>query len=334
MKKIWRVIGGVSAFTAGAAASVSGISYWMFNQAVKRNNKPPVSAAKDSEENPFREMYQKGKEWAADYKEVCTRLTIVNQGVKLVGYYYDQGSEKSVIFVHGYNSTYLERLNNASLYYERGYNVLAVICRGHGESAGAYRTMGYWDGRDVACWARYLAAKHGQKKIILDGVSMGGATVLTAAGDERLPHQVVGIVSDCAYTATHDIFAYQLKKSMGIPAFPFLNIAEWFGRKICGMSTIQGSPIESVEKAKVPVLFIHGVDDDFVPYEMCRQLQKACPTARGIFSVKGAGHADSCLVDPEGYKNAIEEFLDSLDNVENTEEGIHTVSEDMLEEIK
>ncbi len=315
MKKLWKIVGGLSAFAAGTGACVSGVSYWMFNQAIRRNSKPPVSEDKDSEENTYHERYQKGKEWAAEHKEECARLTIANQGVKLVGYYYDQGSEKTVILVHGYDSTYLERLNNASLYYDRGYNVLAVICRGHGESAGNYRTMGYWDGKDVVCWTKYLVSRLGQKEIILDGVSMGGATVLTAAGDERLPDQVVGIVSDCAYTSTHDIFAYHMKKSMGIPAFPVLNIGEWFGKKLCGMSTIVGSPLECVARAKVPILLIHGVDDDFVPYEMGLQLQQACPTAGEIFSVKGAGHAESCLVDPEGYECAIGEFLDGLEEI-------------------
>lgn len=312
MKKVWKVIKGVTVFIAGGAALAGGTAYKLFSDTLKRGHRPPVSAVPEGGENPFRIIHEEGRKWAIDHKDICQRVEIKNDDVSLTGYYYDNQSDKTVILVHGLTANYLDRLYSAPLYMESGYNVLSVDCRGHGESDGAYRTMGYWDSQDVICWADYLIAEKQQEHIILDGVSMGGATVLAASGDEKLPPEVRGIVSDCAYTSIHDIFEYQMGNILKLPVVPLLNLIELYCIKLAHISMIARSPLDSVKRVKVPVLLIHGTEDHFVPYKMAQELRKACGSSHRLFSVKGAGHGDSCLVDLEGYEKVIKDFVNTL----------------------
>lgn len=284
----------------------------MLKQLFGRGQKPPA-ISKSGEPNPFVELYRQGKVWAAQHKEEGRRIVISHGKVQLVGYYYSQGSDQTVILVHGFGSSYLERLANAELYYERGFNILTVICRGHGESGGTYRTMGYKDSEDVVCWANYLVRKEQQRQIILDGVSMGAAAVTAACGNPKLPRQVKGIVSDCSFTSIEEIIRFHLKKSMPFaPAFLILPLLKWVSLSKYGISLSRNAPIEQVKQARVPMLFIHGVDDTFVPYEMGRMLNMYCASQSSLVSVKGAGHGEACLADPDGYSDAIGTFLNGV----------------------
>ena len=64
-----------------------------------------------------------------------------------------------------------------------------------------------------------------------------------------------------------------------------------------------------VAKASVPILFIHGEEDDFVPCGMVYELYDACQTEKKVVIVEGAGHVESCYRNPELYEAAIEEFI-------------------------
>ena len=64
-----------------------------------------------------------------------------------------------------------------------------------------------------------------------------------------------------------------------------------------------------VAKAKIPVLFMHGDADSFVPCSMVHELYEACKTEKKLVIIKGAGHVESCYRDPELYQGAIEEFI-------------------------
>ena len=64
-------------------------------------------------------------------------------------------------------------------------------------------------------------------------------------------------------------------------------------------------------KARVPVLFIHGKKDDFVPFFMRDQLYNACPTEKAKLTVPAAVHARSYYTDPTAYQLALERFTEN-----------------------
>ena len=230
-------------------------------------------------------------------------------GLKLHGYYYPtenkptDGHKKIVIAVHGYKS-YSRPQDGPFIgfYHSQGFDMLAVDDRAHAPSEGKYIGFGVLDRLDVVDWAKYLVSLYGpDTEIILHGISMGGATVCAASGEEDLPSQVIGIVSDCGFVSAKDIFQYQLK---GL-TFMIPTLEKKAIKKI-GINFTDHSAIEGVQKAKVPMLFVQGGKDEMVPPDMVHQLYDACtsPTKNLLF-VDEAGHGESICFAPDKYKKAI-----------------------------
>ena len=63
-----------------------------------------------------------------------------------------------------------------------------------------------------------------------------------------------------------------------------------------------------LKKSKTPVLFIHGEQDDYVPFEMLQKNFDACASEKDMLVVPDATHADSYKVHPELYWNKVEKF--------------------------
>lgn len=186
--------------------------------------------------------------------------------------------------------------------------------RGHGNSEGDYMTFGCMDRFDGLSWVEYIRELYrsedeaGRLEIYLYGVSMGGATVCMMSGLE-LPSCVKGIISDCAFTSPEEIFSNVLKAQYHLPAAPILIPAGMMCQAAAGYSFYECSASEAVKKASVPMLFIHGTADTFVPYEMCSEIYSSCASRKDIFTVEGAGHIESYYKARGDYERKIEDFF-------------------------
>lgn len=128
-------------------------------------------------------------------------------GLRLHGRLLQQpGAKGTILLFHGYRSSWVIDFSIVLPYYfTLGYNLLAVDERAHGESEGTYITFGVRERHDVATWAAYAAMHFGPAHpLILDGLSMGAATVLLAS-DLELPPSVRGIIADCGFSSPYAI---------------------------------------------------------------------------------------------------------------------------------
>lgn len=216
-------------------------------------------------------------------------------------------SNKWVIAVHGYTSEGLRMSSYAKNYYDMGYNVLIPDLRGHGSSEGDYIGMGWDDRLDIISWINYILQSNKDAEIVLHGVSMGAATVAMTSGEE-LPINVKAIIADCGYTSVWEQFSYQLDTLFSLPEFPILNVSSLVGQIRAGYSIKDASAIEQVKKSKTPILYIHGDQDDFVPYFMMEELYNATSSAKEMLTIKDAGHAKASEIDPETYWTTIYNF--------------------------
>lgn len=191
---------------------------------------------------------------------------------------------------------------------EEGYNVLIPYMRATGESEGEYIGMGWLDKDDLQCWINKIIEQNNNANIVLHGSSMGAATVLMASGDD-LPSNVKAIIEDSGYTSVWDIFASEAKVRFGLPEFPVLNMFEIVANFRAKYDIKKASALEQVKKANIPILFIHGDSDDFVPEYMCEQLYNAANCKKEKQIIQGAGHTESRYKEPETYYNKIFEFL-------------------------
>ena len=214
------------------------------------------------------------------------------------------------VICHGYRAHSASVAPFARGLYERGYSLLLPDARAHGESEGKWIGMGWPDRLDLLDWIRLLGARFGAPEILLMGVSMGGATVMNAAG-EPLPENVKCIVEDCGYVSLADEFRWQLRHFYHLPANCFLLPASPVSRLLAGYSPLRdGDGCAQLARARRPMLFIHGGADRFVPPEMLRRAFAAASCPKEMRIIPGAPHADSIATDPEAYWAAIDAFLE------------------------
>ena len=141
---------------------------------------------------------------------------------------------------------------------------------------------------------------------------MGAATVLLAGGSEALPACVCGIVEDCGYTSAADEFRHQVRTLAHVPPWPLLPLTNRVCRRKAGYDYREANALAAVQRIRVPVLFIHGEEDAFVPTWMGRALYEACAAPKQLWLVPGARHAMSYAVAHKEYVRRLCAFLAAL----------------------
>ena len=167
--------------------------------------------------------------------------------------------------------------------------------RAHGLSQGQYITFGIKERKDVAKWIDFINNKYDyQQPIFLSGLSMGSSTVLMSSG-EPYPENVKLIIADCGFTSPYEIFRHVVNTTMKIPFKLFIPLFDAMCKNKCGFSVYEYSTVEALKKCTVPVFFIHGEADKFVPPSMTVDNYEACASEKYVLSVPNAPHAVSFM---------------------------------------
>lgn len=230
-------------------------------------------------------------------------------GLTLRGTYYEYAPDATVeLLFHGYRGNAERDLcGGIERCFALGRSAIIIDQRAGGKSDGHVITFGIRERYDCLSWIDYATKRFGKdRKIVIGGVSMGAATVMLAAG-ENLPENVVCVMADCGYTSAKDIIK-KVVKDLKLPLFPIYPLIRLGGRLYGGFDVEETSPMEAVQKARVPIVFIHGDTDNFVPYDMSVKLHEACVSQKKMVTIKGAGHGLAFPVDRAGYVQGLREF--------------------------
>jgi fermentation-respiration switch protein FrsA (DUF1100 family) len=218
----------------------------------------------------------------------------------------------TVILAHGYRGVGRELSDYARFFHEKlGYNLLIPDARSHGASEGTYIGFGWLERLDYLRWIDWVKGRTAAAEntgLILFGVSMGAATVMMTAGEE-LPGEVRAVIEDCGYTSAEEEIRHVMKTRYHLNSSLLLKISGRLAKKRAGYTFEEASSIGQVRKAKVPILFIHGDADTFVPFRMVYSLYEACGGKKELYVVKGAGHTKAYGTDPAIYERRVTEFL-------------------------
>ena len=311
-----------------AAGALAGFGFykfheWVFNALIDRDFKVPEalghfmteSENKDKEEKE--RVYKENMNWLLDYG--FERHYMINdRGQKLVGYLMKPNKESKVYVFgsHGYRSNGKGEWCYYAKHYveELGFNLFFVDHQAAGESEGQYIGFSSFESRDSLRWLRYMNDTFGEDiEIILHGISMGSTTVMLMSGNDKLPSNVKFTIADCGFTSALDEFTYKMD-SLKLPAFPMLPMVKAIHEKKVGYDFQKDTnALGAVANAKVPMFFVHGGNDKFVPTFMAPKLYDACNAEyKDILIVEGADHAMSYREGKEDYEKKIDEFIDKF----------------------
>lgn len=230
-------------------------------------------------------------------------------GISLTAYLSEaKGSHQYALLCHGYKCIPHTIAHMADCFFERGFSLLLPAARGHGESEGNYIGMGIHERKDIRDYCRMLVKRDPEAQILLFGISMGAATVMMASAEE-LPENVKCVIEDCGYTSVWEELSLQMKCQYHLPTFPFLYVAERVCRHRAGYTFREYSPLEAVRRTRLPILFIHGETDTFVPFAMVHPLYENAAGEKELLTVPDAEHALAEETNPALYWQAVDAFI-------------------------
>jgi len=238
---------------------------------------------------------------------------VASDSLRLHGYYMRNASDsaRTVLLLHGYKDNALGMMSYADRYLAAGYHVLLPDLRAHGLSEGDLVGFGWNDRQDVYRWIDWLIKRDSATRIVLHGLSMGAAAVMMVS--DSLPETVVACVEDAGYTSVYDEFDFQIRNirphSYAVLKEYVLRQAGRRAKRLAGFDFREASALEKVKKASIPMLFVHGDADDFVPFDMVLQLYNAKKGAKDLLIIQGAGHFNLLNRDSALYARRWSEFL-------------------------
>lgn len=300
-----------AALTAAAAAGL-GAAYGIYHLAFFQRPKQTIPTAEEwAQGSRFLPQIRENAEFVDSLPCDYVHIT-ADDGTSLSARYCHESDNAPIaIIMHGYRSTAMrDTMGLIVLCKKLGFNLLMPDQRAHGRSGSHTITMGAQERYDARAWAYWASVRSGGKaSIFLMGVSMGAATVLLASGLD-LPDSVHGIIADCGYSSIRDICRTCLPKYLPhVPVGPGYAVgkagAELFGHFDPDAVDCR----KAVAQSKVPILFIHGSADDFVPCSMSRENYDACASEKELLIIPGATHAMCYYYDTPAYTKAVTDFL-------------------------
>ena len=217
-------------------------------------------------------------------------------------------SGRYIILSHGYTDNRIGSLKYAKMYLDLGFQVIVYDLRGHGENEKTFCTYSVRERKDLCALITDSRARFPDLETLgLHGESLGSASTLAAL---RYAPPVDFAVADCGFAEIASVLKDGLRR-MHLPGC-LVSLASLGARLLYGVSYRDMRPVDCLKGNRVPVLFIHGEEDDFIPPAHSLALRQADPGYSELCLIPGASHAVSVLTSPEEYRGAVTAFLRNI----------------------
>lgn len=306
---IWLVVGLFLFFFLFPTWIMSGVLYTVLLVRNKPEKWGRECSIPDDEE--YRGMFDEGLAWN-DRHAACKRpVSVVSDGFRLQGEFFDFGSDRAVIIVPGRMESLLYSYYFAEPYRAAGYSVLVIDNRAHGLSEGKFCSLGVKECRDLLAWGKMLHEDCGIQKVVLHGICIGAAASLYALVKPDCPAYMAGMVADGMYTTFYESFKNHMKEDHH-PNFPLSLEVMGHIRLYAGANVVTDGPIRRIAELKKPILFLQSREDRFSLPEKAQILFDKCTAPKTIrYFAKGA-HSRIRVNAPEEYDRAVTEFLKTV----------------------
>lgn len=229
-------------------------------------------------------------------------------GYRLKAFYVPapQASDRYVIISHGYTYNRHGSLRYLHMFRSFGYNCLIYDNRGHGANPRTKCTMGVRESKDLLRVIDWVHERFGKDIILgLHGESMGSALQIMALKEKPV---VQFVVNDCGYADLMGVLTHNIGGSLHLPKC-FCYLASAACRVVYGYSFTGVRPIDSLKDNAIPICFMHGAADDFIPCSHSERMHQAMTAYSELHLFPGAAHGLSIDSDEEGYCRIVKEFL-------------------------
>ena len=215
---------------------------------------------------------------------------------------------KYMIISHGYTDNRIGTLKYAKMYLDFGFNCIIYDLRGHGENAKTITTYGIREAQDLKCIIDDTRTRYQDVTVLgLHGESLGAATTITSL---KYKPEVDFAVADCGFSDIENVLL-NLYKNQHVPGGLY-GLADKMCKLRYHVSLSDACPIDSLDDNTVPVLFIHGADDTFIPPKNSEDMAARTKGYSEIHMIQKAEHALSIITDPEQYRVYVKGFLDKI----------------------
>ncbi len=217
-------------------------------------------------------------------------------------------SNKYLIMSHGHTYTHHGCLKYARMMMEYGYNIILYDQRYHGDSGGAFTSLGHYEKYDLYDLVTDTFNRYGNDiELGTYGESMGSSTVLLEAEiDDRIQY----VFSDCGFSRLDQLVDQIMSKKHVKCIKPLLCVSKIVFRLLTKIDITRISPIKALHTLQIPIFFAHGSGDDFISSRHTVDMFNSYQGPKHIFIAnEEAKHAGSYMMDTKNYEHNIKEFM-------------------------
>jgi uncharacterized protein len=236
------------------------------------------------------------------------RLT-TSDGLKLAAWYIPPRNGAVVICIHGLAINRGQFLKEAVFLHRKGFGVLLLDLRNHGDSEGTKTTFGLDETRDLAAAVAFIRQREGSETpIAAFGHSLGAVTALLAA--VQIP-EIRVVIAVSPFASLEDNINEGVRVLTGLDPRFFAPQILFFGQYEAGVDISAVRPVEVIGRISPrAVLLIHGAKDDLLPVQNSLRLYAAAREPKELVIYPGVGHGGFIFQEPKLYPKKVTAFLE------------------------
>jgi alpha-beta hydrolase superfamily lysophospholipase len=194
-----------------------------------------------------------------------------------------------LLYLHGARWDVRGSAHRMRRMHELGFSVLGIDYRGFGQSTPGLPSedLAFEDAQ--AAW-RWLAQQQPEARRYVFGHSLGGAIAVHLATEVD---DAAGLIVEGTFTSIPAVF--NTLKWGWLPLGPFI--------------TQRFDSARRIEKVRVPVLVVHGSEDQLIKPELGRELFERAPGPKRFLLVEGGSHHNTNSVGQPLYRQALADLF-------------------------
>lgn len=225
------------------------------------------------------------------YEEVWLTVPNGKQPERIHGWWIPAVGTGTLLYLHGNGVNIGANVAQAARFHRLGLSVLLIDYRGYGQSEGAFPSEAqvYQDAQTA--W-NYLTQDRTilPQQILIYGHSLGGAIAVQLAIQNP---DAAGLIVQSSFTSIREM----IDRTTPFGVFP----VDW-------ILTQRFASIQKISFLQMPLLVIHGMADEQIPFEMSKGLYNAAPDPKQLYLVPDAGHNDVAEIAGDSYLQVVQRF--------------------------